>query len=107
LDQFLEEFYPSDNEHDNHLIIPKSLSSDTSNIGDEISNNNNKYLINHNILGQGDAIEKLPSETTNATIEPPLSTTPEKQACQYSIYELLNRYEPSSITKMPNIYFLN
>jgi hypothetical protein len=102
LDQFLDEFYNSDNEHDNHLIIQKSTSSQQINIGDESSNNNNKYPINHNILGQGDAIEQLIGGTNN---EQPLSTNIEKSECQYSIYELLNRYEIQS--KIYKLYFLN
>ncbi len=84
LDQFLEEFYSSDTEQDNHLIITKSLSSDKPNNDDEISNNNNnKYPMNHHVLGQGDAIEQKTGETS----EQPLN---EKQ---YSIYQLLHRYE--------------
>ncbi|CAF2312703.1 unnamed protein product [Rotaria sp. Silwood2] len=94
LDQFLEEFYNSDNENDNHLITQRTSSSEAKNIGDEFSNNNNnnKYNINNNILGQGDAIQQLTCETTNEILEQSLSTTIEKSECQYSIYELLNRY---------------
>ncbi|CAF0801845.1 unnamed protein product [Rotaria sp. Silwood1] len=98
LDQFLEEFYNSDNENDSHLITQKASSSDTTNIGDESSNNNNnnnnnnKHNINSNILGQGDAIQQLTRETTNETLAQSLSTTIEKSEYQYSIYELLNRY---------------
>ncbi|CAF1400371.1 unnamed protein product [Adineta steineri] len=76
LDQFLDEFYSTDNEHDNHLIIKKSLLSEIT---------NNKYPLNHHhTLGQGDVMEE--------TIEQPLSTTIEKQEYQYSIHDLLNRY---------------
>ncbi|CAF4727784.1 unnamed protein product [Rotaria sp. Silwood1] len=98
LDQFLEEFYNSDNENDSHLITQKASSSDTTNIGDESSNNNNnnnnnnKHNINSNILGQGDTIQQLTRETTNETLAQSLSTTIEKSEYQYSIYELLNRY---------------
>ena len=86
LDQFLEEFYSSNNQRDNNLTIPKPLSSNTPSNGDEISNNSNdRNPINHHVLGEGDAIESNIDETNNATVEQP--------DCQYSIYQLLDRYE--------------
>jgi hypothetical protein len=74
--------------------MPKSLSSDTPNNGDEISNNNNdKYPIHHHVFGQGDAIEQKTSEINEEIIEQSLLTSNEKPDCQYSIYQLLHRYE--------------
>ncbi|CAF3784188.1 unnamed protein product [Rotaria socialis] len=98
LDQFLEEFYNLDNQDDNHLIIQKSPAFGTTNIGDEFSNNSNsnnninKHNIHSDILGQGDTIEQLACEATNAMTEQSSSIKVEKSECQYSIYELLNRY---------------
>ncbi|CAF3784209.1 unnamed protein product [Rotaria socialis] len=99
LDQFLEEFYNLDNQDDNHLIIQKSPAFGTTNIGDEFSNNSNsnnninKHNIHSDILGQGDTIEQLACEATNAMTEQSSSIKVEKSECQYSIYELLNRYK--------------
>ena len=87
LNQYLDEFYNSDNDDDNHLIVRKSSSSEGTNL---------KNSVHPNTLGQGDVIEE--------TIEPSLATAIEKQEYQYSIYELLNRYENESI-KISSAYF--
>ncbi|CAF2095234.1 unnamed protein product [Rotaria magnacalcarata] len=98
LDQFLEEFYNLENQDNNHIIIQKSPSPGTTNIGDEFSNNSNnnnninQHNIHNDILGQGDTIEQLTCEAATAMIEQSSSIKVEKSECQYSIYELLNRY---------------
>ena len=95
LGQFLDEFYSSHNEHDNHLLIQKTSSSETTNVNDKTPDNNNthKHTIINNVLGQGDATEQSTYRITGENIEQLLSATVEKQEGQYSIYELLNRYK--------------
>ena len=94
LDQFLDEFYTVNTQHDNHLLLLKSSSSDTS-PGEE------RYPLDEHHqygLGQGDAIEKIKSTFVSSAstsaeqrIEAPPLTTVGQQQYQYSIYELLNR----------------
>ncbi|CAF4508606.1 unnamed protein product, partial [Rotaria magnacalcarata] len=60
------------------------------------NNNINQHNIHNDILGQGDTIEQLTCEAATAMIEQSLSIKVEKSECQYSIYELLNRYKNNS-----------
>ncbi|CAF0909908.1 unnamed protein product [Adineta ricciae] len=79
VDQFLGEFYNSANEHDNHIVLPKVSSTDLM---------PNKYPMPSNSHGQGDVIDE--------------STAADKQNCQYSIHDLLNRYRnPRSHLVLP------
>lgn len=77
LDQFLDEFYPSDRQQDNHLILHKTSLSDSK------TNPSTSHL---NSLGQGDNNDDKSFVSSSMN-----ECQKEKSSCQYSIYQLLNR----------------
>ena len=79
------------------MFIPKFSSTNAKNVTAEGSNHdvndkNDKHIIINNILGQGDAIQQSTSKTSQQIVEQSFSATTNKHECQYTIYELLNRY---------------